>query len=125
MSGGKQGIARVDRLCDAPERPDGRSVSPRGTLILDVVMNQGEIVDELDGRGDWRRGHRVATRGTRGEKRDGWPDALASINGWGIDRTQVGVREAQVKASHSGQQWCGPFQRGDCLEHGRFDDGVD
>ena len=44
----EHGVADVDCLRNAPERPDRRTVAPDRTVILDVIVYQGEVVEHLD-----------------------------------------------------------------------------
>ncbi len=41
-------VSRVDRLRHTPHVPHGRPVVARGILILDVVVDEGEVVEQLD-----------------------------------------------------------------------------
>jgi hypothetical protein len=46
-------IAHVDGLGRPPGFPDGGAAVAQRALILDVVMDKGEVVYQLDGRGNW------------------------------------------------------------------------
>jgi len=56
-------VAGVDRLRHAPHAPHGRPVVTRGILVLDVVVDQGEVVEQLDRGGRRQRRARVAGEG--------------------------------------------------------------
>ena len=46
----EQAVASVDGLGYAPDLPDGGAAPPQVTLVLNVVVNKGEVVHQLKGR---------------------------------------------------------------------------
>ena len=73
-----QGVTGDDGRSDAVHRPHGRAVMAFGVGVDDVVVDEREVVDELDGH---RAGHPdlgVGPRRLGGEDGQGRPDALAA-----------------------------------------------
>jgi hypothetical protein len=70
-------------------------------------MNQGEIVEELDGGGERRGGRERATDRHAGVGRQLRTNALALDGGahGGVSRFAGGIDPAQVEACHASQEW--------------------
>jgi len=45
VSQGQEPIASVDRLGHSPNTPDGGPASSLGAFVLDIVVDQGEVMD--------------------------------------------------------------------------------
>jgi hypothetical protein len=103
VRGGEERIAGVDRLSFTPSGPDRGAVATKQTPILDVVVNEGEVVEELDGGAKWRGGHRVAASGLAGQHRHRRPDEFAAGDGCAaagrIDPTEVVANHRRQEGS--------------------------
>ena len=101
MGRGKQGVSGVDRLSDAPQAPDGWPVAAEWTLVLNVVVDQREVVQQLQRRGDGRRGSRITPRGAGGEQCYRGSQPLAAIHGARIQGPQVAPGVSEVIPDHA------------------------
>jgi hypothetical protein len=80
------------------------------TFILNVVVDQGEIVEQLDRRGDGRGGRGVAAGGAGSQHCHRRADPFAAVDGRRVDRVEVGVCVAEVIADHAREQWGSPIE---------------
>ena len=85
----EQRVAGVDRLGDAVDRPQRRSVAALGVAVLDVVVDEAEVVAQLD-RGRARQRPPVVAGDRRvGEQSEQRPDALAAVRVLAVQREVV------------------------------------
>ena len=73
VGGRKQGVSRIDRLSVAPDPPDRSAVTSVGATVLDIVKDQGEVVQQLDCGGQRRGALHPPTGGGTAEEREGRP----------------------------------------------------
>ena len=115
-----QRIAGHDGRADAVERPDGGAVVAFGVGVDDVVVNQREVVDQLDGHSSGHPDAGVRPGRFGGEDGQGRADALAAGR---VHRVTGGISPAQVIGRDASDLWGEPFDgfgqgRGD-EPHGR------
>ena len=125
MTRGEERVAGIDRLGFPPERPDRRAVPAQMALVLNIVMDQGEVVQELDGRGD-----RCGERGIdlqRGRHEHCKPRAHALAGVWALtgNRRKIGVSPSHVIRGNLLEQRRGDADFGDCLLHDRLEERVE
>ena len=92
--------AGVHGLRHAPQPPHGGPVPPLGVFVLQVIVDQGEVVDELDrgGGGDGRAGG--SARGLACQQAEHTAELLAAIAPGQVpgQRLEAGRQPAQVVA---------------------------
>ncbi len=63
VGGPEESITSIDGLPDSPDAPEGGPVTPGNALILDIVVDEGELVEELDGGRHRPRNPRITSGG--------------------------------------------------------------
>src|SRR5205823_13556886 len=78
---GEKAIACVDGLRDAPKLPERGTVAALGIAVFDVVMDEGEVMDELDSGSSWQGAAKIVGTGSgqtccacnfKGEQEQSW-----------------------------------------------------
>ena len=73
----EEGVAGVDRLRHARDRPERGTMPALGAAVLDVVVDEAEVVAHLDGGGPRERAQVLAGDRLVREQADERPEALA------------------------------------------------
>ena len=76
---GKEGIARIDGLGHPPPFPYRGAVAAEGGDILNIIMDEGEIVDKLDAGGSRQGLIWVPPNPPAGQKAEGRPEPLPPL----------------------------------------------
>ena len=71
------GVPGVDALGHPPQVPDRGPVTALHIPVLDVVVDQGEVVDQFQGSRGGQRPGKVALKGLAGEHAQGRAEGLA------------------------------------------------
>ena len=90
---GEQGVADEDRLGGAVHLPDGVAVAALFVAVHQVVVQEGEVVDEFDGDGAAPEVGIPGAGDLGGEHREGGAHGLAAVT---VRRPPVGVDPAEV-----------------------------
>src|SRR5690606_5154848 len=91
-------VASVDCPGRAPQRPDGRPEAAQLAPVLDVVVDQREVVDHLDRRGDRHGQLAIAAERLAAHDAQARADALA---GGGARRNEALVELSEVIADEA------------------------
>src|SRR5680860_1162430 len=115
LGGREQGITGIDRLGVPPDVPDSGPMPAVRAAILDVVVDEREVVEELDRRGQWGGIMEGAARGRTGQHGDERSHALAPNADLLIGGCRFASRCAEPKmiASDSIKQRGAPRQLAD------------
>ena len=98
---GEHAVAGIDALLGAPDRPDGGAMAAELVAVLDVVVDQREVVDQLDGDGRGERPVRVSAERLARPERQRRADALP---GGIVCRAALRVRPPKVVCGHLAEQ---------------------
>src|SRR5207253_5474285 len=71
-------VSGIDALRLPPDRPDGGTAPPEQVAVLDVVVHQGEVVEELDRGRHAQRALRLAAAGGGRPEAEARAHALAT-----------------------------------------------
>ena len=96
----QEGVARIQRERDAPERPECGAMTAQGAVVLDVVMHEREVVNELHGGRGGKGVAPVGAAGLAGQQTDGRAQVFAAGRGRWLE---VFVGPAEMVAQHTGQ----------------------
>jgi hypothetical protein len=74
---GQKAVADVDGVGQTVAFPDGRLPTSPFVAILNIVVDQGEAVHQLDGRREGEGGSHASADGSTGQQAEQWADPFA------------------------------------------------
>ena len=96
------GVADGEGLGKAPDVPDGGLVAAHFVAVLDVVVDEGEVVDEFEGEGGGHGTFPGAAEGLAGEEAEGGTDGFAGVPGR-VEKTALAIRPAEMVPEGAGK----------------------